>query len=453
VAATVHYPTAWVNLYLLLEDFGQPGAGELITLSGTPLDLRVEKNSFQEADTAEITLDLEDFPFDPRVLRAATVEVFLADAGGIDTHFWRVKNPLEMRPFAVFAGVLDEPTSKFDDDHRRFTLRCRDYTAYFLDAEMEPGELSFKREGRKLSFVELLRDLLDQRETTRALAIEDRDGIGAKIFPADYKVREGEGKKGARRTREGETIWDVVQQVALEAGVIVYVELDRVVVREPATIYGDEIDTERLITWTLGRDVMKLEQSRRLGRQHGINVLVTSYDPDAKKTLRALAPKDAGQEEKKEIAVSGLGDMGRAVRSSARAHVRPFVVSGIREQSQLQRIADQLHEQLRHHALEGTLDTDAMADGNGRPVQAFAYGDPFVIELSDSAQGFGFEPTEKQIRDLVAKGYPEKDAKSLALSLDRLRVPYYLHRATYTFSSENGFDLSLELRSRKQVTA
>jgi hypothetical protein len=448
---TVHYPTAWVNLYLLLEDLQQPGAGELVTLSGTPLELRVEKNSPQEADTIEVTVDLEDFPFDPRVLRAATIEAFVADAGSSDANFWRVKKPDEMRPYAVFAGVVDEPESTFDDEHRTFRLKGRDYTAYFLDAEMEPGDISYIREGKKLSFAQVLRELLDQREATQAIEIDDRDGLAAKLFPADYKVRSGEGKKGARQSRDGETIWDVVQELALEAGVIVYVELDKVVVREPATIFGSEIDEERLLTWTLGGDVLSLVQTRSLGRQHGINVLVTSYDPDAKKTLRALSPEDAGQEEKEEIAVSGVADAGRAVKSKKRAQVRPFVVRGIREQSQLQRIADQIREQLRHHELEGVLTTVAMVDSRGKPATDFTYGDPVILQLSDTVQGIGFKPVEAQIQDLVAKGYPQQAAQGLALALDRFKVPFYLHRASYRFSTSSGFELEVEFRSRKQV--
>ena len=75
----VFAPTAIVRLHLLLDDFGQEGADEnLAPLVFSPIAYHVERNSYLEADTAEVTLDLEEFPIDPRIVRGGTFELYQA---------------------------------------------------------------------------------------------------------------------------------------------------------------------------------------------------------------------------------------------------------------------------------------------------------------------------------------------------------------------------------------
>lgn len=448
------FPTAWVNVYLLLEDFGQASADELIELSGPPLDFEVEVNAFVEADAAKVTLDLENFPFDPRILRGGTVEVFFADAEKPvqPQDFWLAKNPDELRQLALFAGVIDVPKSIFDNEHRRIELKCRDYTAYFLDAEVEGDAITYIEGNRKLSLQEILERLVAQRETTAALQIEFRDEI-PDIYPADYKRRGQDPKLGARRKRHGERVWDVVQELVLEAGLVAYVELDRLVVRQPSTVFSPETDEARLLRWTIGGDVLKIEVTRDLGRQHGINVQVTSFDPDEKKTLVAYSPREAADEPKEEVDASRVGDGKRKTRKTTRTTFRPFAVRGIVNQEQLQRIADQIREQLRHHELRVEWETASVVESQGKPLQRIGYGDPVEFAIVEHLHSVLAKTPEEQVRRLIGASYQEGDAEKIALALEHLGVPLYLHRARHRFSTRQGqgYTLELEARSRKTV--
>lgn len=451
----LHWPTAWVRLSLLLEDFGQPEPDRLIELAGHPLDFAVTINAFNQADTAQLTIALDDYPLSPRLLRGATVEVFVADSERpVDATWWLEKTPEELRELALFAGVVDQSKTTIDNQFRTAELRCRDYTAYFLDAELEGDAVTYVEGGRKLSFEEILRKLLDQRDTTRAIEIDYR---APELFPADYKRRADDPKTGSRRRRQGETVWEAVQELALEAGFVVYVELDRVVVREPETIFvGTEVAPQTL-RWVLGgaqAGVARLVTSRDLGRQHGINVVVTCYDPDTKRTLKAYAPRVPEDEPREAIAPAKLGGKGkRATKKTTRTTFRPFVVRGIRSAEQLQRIANQIRATLRHHELEASIETSDMADANGLRVQAIRYGDAVEIALAADLASVIAEPVDVQVRRLLEIGYPEKDAQAIALGLDRLQVPFYVHKATHRFSSkgDDGYSLEIEVRSRKQI--
>lgn len=450
----LHYPTAWVNVSLLLEDFGQPDPDRAIALAGHPLEFNVTINAFNQADTAKVTIGLEEWPLSPRLLRGGTVHVFLADAETmVDERFWLSKTPDEMRELAVFAGVVDEPRVTIDDRRRRVELKCRDYTAYFLDATVEGDSITYVEGGRKLSFEEVLQNLLDQRDTTRALAIDYQADV---IYPADYKRRGDDPKLGRRRKKHGETVWEVVTELALEAGFVVYVDLDTVVVREPQTIFVGGGDPETRVRYVLGgseASVSRLVTSRDLGRQHGINVTVTSYDPDAKRTLVARSPLQPEDEPKETLEPAKIGQLSRKknAKKTTQRTDRPFVVRGISSQVQLQRIADQLREQLRHHEMEASIESRDMVDANGRPVQKLRYGDPVEIALGADLTSVIAKPAEEQVRDLLAIGYEDEDARSIALGLERLQVPFYVHRANHRFSSRRGYELDLEVRSRKQV--
>ena len=453
MASIVSYPSAWVHLHLLLENLGQPEPDRLIQLAMRPLEMRVERNSFQEADTIDLTIDGEDFPFDPRALRGVTVEAFLASTEGVDPGFWDTRSPDQLRELAVFAGVIDESESTFDDEHRKFRLRGRDYTAYFLDAELAAKATEFSRGGRKLSLKESIEELLVQRPQTEDLEVDDRDGVGAQIFPSIYRRHGGTGKEGQRKSRDGETLWDVIQEVALEAGVIVYVELDQVVIRRPTTLFLDRPDVVPPRTFTLGRDVALLRYARRLGRQHGISVQVTSFDPDTATTRAARGVDPQTGATRRVLGATRIG-AGDPPVLDEEVPVRPFAVRGITDPTQLQTIADQLLELLRHHEVEGEIDIHEFTDTNGRALQDVAFGDPVAVQISPDAQGFGFLPLDAQVRALVEKGYPDKDAQKIVIALDALNVPFYVHRATHRFDAKGdgaGYVCTIEFRGRKQV--
>jgi len=76
------YPTGLLRLHLLLDDLGQPDPDVLMApVEVTPISWVVERNAYDEADTAEFVLEANDFPFDPRIIKGATVEFFQADSG------------------------------------------------------------------------------------------------------------------------------------------------------------------------------------------------------------------------------------------------------------------------------------------------------------------------------------------------------------------------------------
>jgi hypothetical protein len=458
---TVLYPTALVVVHLLPE-LGQ-NTPDMITFATVPRSLKVEKNDIQTADTIEFELDLEDFPLDPRIIRAVTVEAFIADAGNTDPFWETIRTDVAtLRKYAIFAGVIDEVTSQIDTD-RVVTLKGRDYSAYFLDVELESKEIAY---GTK-TLVQIIESIVHdpRRPTTANIQIELRgDGID-KLVPANYMIRGNAPKIRTVKTlkerdtnhlkrQHGNTAWEVIQEMALHGGIVAYIELDKLILATPATLNIDDPLSAREVHFALGRDIDSYSPSRRMGRRTGVRVLVSSWDPEQGETHQAFSPKrsDLKNSGLDKIPAAPLGGEGKPVRVIT-DHRRPYVVRGIVDQNQLQAIADCIRIQLEHHEMDVSVDTLRLNDSNGKPLQDLRYGDPVVIDIDANFPSSLASSVEDQIARLLSLGYPVADAQALTKAVNQLHVPYWLNGATYEFqeAEDDSLRVTLGLRSRRPI--
>jgi len=452
----VHYPRAWVRAHVRVEDVGQPDPDRLIKLPHPPIELEVVENKWSEANTFRAVVDLEDFPLDPRIIRGVTFEVFLADAGSLDPDFWQKQSLDQMRSHAVCLGVVDEIQTRIDDDWRKTTLKGRDYTAYFLDVETEGKPVAYTGEdGAKLTLLEVLEKIKEQIPNAEAITF-DVDPDVPTLYPADYHTRGTDEKLSTRKKRQGESAWEAMLELCLEGGLILYVELDKIRVRRPTTIFVNQgQDESTWWTWTLGQNLKSLQTSRNMGRQHGINVRVTSYCPDGdggEKIRHANWPKNPVA--KLETPASAVADDGeKQQKKTPKVVFTPYLVRGITSAAQLEVIAEQLYNLLRHHELEGEFETDDMVDSNDRPVMGLHYGDPVVFDFSEAFHSVLTLDRAEQVERLLAVGYDEETAQSVARALKSQTIPFYAHTIRHDFRSEDdgGYSLRVEIRSRKQV--
>ena len=107
----------------------------------------------------------------------------------------------------------------------------------------------------------------------------------------------------------------------------------------------------------------------------------------------------------------------------------------------------------RHDEMVGRLETHAMVDSGGRPVQRIRYGDPVVIERSETLDSALLQKDGERIQQLAKIGWPNLSVERLQEAIALLRIPLYVNRAVYRFDSseDGGFELSLEVKSRRQV--
>jgi hypothetical protein len=460
---SVIYPSAWCRVHLKLEDFGQPNPDDLIALEYIPLSAHVVLNSFDVADTFRVKIDFEEFPLDPRIIEGATCEIFMASAGSLDADFWLKQDNEFFRSHCVMNGLIDHIKGGLGSEGRITELKGRDYTAYFLDSKVEAKPISYHSpEGEKLTFVEVIEAILGQYEgRTAAITIRDKDDI-ENIYPHDYKKGADDKQTGKRKKKKDETVWEAVRDIAIEAGHIIYVDLDEIVVRKPRTLYVDAPqDRSRWLLYTLGHDVEDFQSERQMGRKQGIRVRCTSFiDQDHERLVAIYPPKGftkaeiAAKKVASDAGAASSGDSGGTGSNSAKSLTfQSYVFRNIKTQEHLNEIARQLYTLVCHHELEGSFTTSEMTDSNGIEVWGIRYGDPITFAVSESLESIISLSMAEQIERLIDYGYGVVAARALALSVEQAGVPFYIHSITHNYDSEDetGYSMDVEIRSRRQV--
>jgi nitrogen regulatory protein PII-like uncharacterized protein len=447
-------PTAWVNLFVRFAPLGQPDPDALYRIDAIPVEMLIEQNGHNAADTIELKIDNEKFPFDPRIIRGITIEAFLADMGDYQTGYWERQPVNALRDdHGRFAGVIDEVETGFDDEWRWTKLKGRDYTAFFVDAVVLDTDVSYKKDGVNVSLRAILEDIIASRFETENLSLDWPKKL-KDIYPAEYKGAAAEGRKGERKTREGESVWEAIQELCFDAGVIAYFDLDKLVVRLPRELFSDTLEPSTFWYMTLGRDILSYSPLREMGRQSGINVRVTSYDTAKKKTLRAHSPKDPADAKKPKISGSEIADDGgKNSEDGEDSHPRPYVVRNVVDQEQLQKIADSIYEQLRHQEMSAILQTDTMYDSKGRSLVRMEYGDPLAINVSESLDSIlAFDPLT-QMQALIDMEWSPATAHRITNGMSAFRVPFYVHTVRHKWGARDGegYSCTIELRAQKQV--
>lgn len=452
------YPTCLVRIWIKLEDFGQPepeeGEDGLIELSGIPISAVSKKNSYNEADTFEATVDFEKFPIDSRVVKGATVQIYMADAESLAPNFWETRTAPFLLEHCVALGVVDHCETGIGEDGRQATIKGRDYTAYFLDVQVGEGKILWLEDDgeTKRTFVSVIEGLIadDQSGNRRAIQIRDPHLVD-EIYPGNFMDRGTDTETGDRKKKQGETIWQALQNIALYSGHILYIDLDEIVVRRPKTLYlVDGMDESNWYRWTVGEDVSSFRPNRKMGRQQGIKVRCVSWSDDGP-TLISVRPTVEEQEEKSQIGISQVGGESPEEEPAPKTPYRTYTFNDITKQDHLNQLADELYELVRHHELEGTWETGEMRDSTGREMWRAGYGDPVVFEVSESVQSLITLDQATMIRRILAEGYGEKEAATIALTIKSKGVPFYIHSLEHRFSVEEGYKLKGEFRTRRVV--
>lgn len=127
--------------------------GKRLDYAVVPYSCRVTKNSYREADRCQLVIPFAKFPFDPRILRAAGVQVF---GGSLRGDVFARQYPgvgsapqltvpdvniEEGTSNEIFRGFCDDWELTLDDKEPQVRVSARDFTAQFLDEEIPPNQV------------------------------------------------------------------------------------------------------------------------------------------------------------------------------------------------------------------------------------------------------------------------------------------------------------------------
>jgi len=491
------FPQAVITFNIRWETFGRKDDPDLIKLSkftGIAKRVNVNINSYREADTFSCTLDYRNFPFDPRTIRALGITIHMEDKQKIfnkdgilelikpqDNKY--DKNGKRISGNTIFVGFADEESIDFDEDTRTIKIEGRDYTALLIDSPHSGEVVDYTR-----SLDKVIRGLLDELEATKKIQIINRtDKDLPTLSQYNYSKGSLDGQRG--RKSKDESYWDVITDLVSQAGLIVFVELDKLIITKPRNLYSNKAISKELKAIELketekkayqfiyGKNLKSLSFKRKLGRQKSVNVRIRSVNL-ANKTEPVLTvdiPKEANIEWCKELGISREEQTIEKFDSEGKAldpEPAPYLtynVSDIGNKELLIEKGQSVWEEIGRQQIEGELVTKEMKQSqdddvefditkirNGTPIKVeIGQGDLKGLSKYDEDKNKKFKNKEEEnlyrlslvsAREnfLISRGYEPIVAKTFAKTLGKVHPLFYTKAIEFTLDRDDGFTMNLE---------
>lgn len=444
--------------------------------------MTVNINDYTQADTFDAEIDYKQFPFDPRAIRAVAVTVAMEDVG----HLYDSNNsPTRIQPRAsrdpvsgkdsnvIFVGFADEESMNFDDTKRTVRFEGRDFTSLLIDRKYLAGPVNLEQPVDVV-----ISKLLEDLNETVKLTIDNRTGADLPVLAKFYDSKDD--VSGRKNVAKDESYWDLIQRIISQAGLICYIELDKLVISTPRILYGNAA-IKRFI---YGRNIKNLEFKRKIGRRKNFNVVVRAMNLATKEVITAKIPAEATPEWSKatgipieEIKIPEIlpGDKPKDQQALKPAPYISFRLSNINDKSHLVKVGENIYEELGRQQIEGSIETadmmviqsgfryDKTATGktisvetgksefdilklrNGTPVSVW-------LDTKDLKDVVQFANSESRELYLKARHIDPKAARFLSENIGRADASFYTKSVQFTLDDTSGFKAKVEIINFIQVS-
>lgn len=457
----VYYPQSAMSLRVRWEDFGDKQSEALQKTYSLPILARrinVHINDYTQADTFDAEIDYKQFPFDPRCIRAIAVTIHAQNMEAVFLQNNALKQIIPSRENTIFMGFADDESIRFDDEKRTIRLEGRDFTSLLIDKKYPKGTIPL---DQRLDVV--LRGILSELRETQAIQLDNRVGGELPVIASFWGDKsEGSGKKNVKRD---ESYWDVIQDIVGRAGLIAYIELDKLVLSRPRVLYNKSATK----VFVYGFNVKNLEFKRKIGRRKNFNIVVRSLNVESKEVLEAKIPLEATNEwsdatgiANQEVKVQELDKDGKPV-AEADAKPAPYIsfkIPNVANKEKLIEIGEAIYEEIGRQQIEGSFSTKEMeirfnkldVDGIQTPtiedfnILSLRNGTPLaiVIDAGDLKDISRISNVGERKKFLLQRGYEEAVAQVFAETLGKYSNIFYTRSVRFMMDSEQGFSTDIE---------
>jgi len=365
-----------------------------------PQSITITGASHKKAGEATIEIEGTGLPFLPQHLDAATVTVFL---GLVD----RVDAPVNEAKFRRFIGFVED----YEDQRsqRKMTLKARDLSS-ILREHVPLIKVAITTPGKGVRHIDptpRYQDTLGEaikrifsvcpgwREEDKDVEpIRLREGLPYWNIPLGTLV-EGRAKKGPITIKDRSSAWDAIEHICGMCNLLVYVDLDELVVRPPKGAAGQATGAEKTgaeefdalmadvaTEFVYGGDLCNLNelQFHKKFVRNRKGILVRATNPETRQVMSAEYPSDdelrRGYPNKRPKAPSKNSHPKTKTTKDLAAPQRHVIYyrEGIFSQGALDDIARHLWEQWSMNECDGQLTTpywteDILSLRNGDRIQ------------------------------------------------------------------------------------
>lgn len=457
----------------------QEGQGPLSIVVTVPvLKCEVERASFRTGDKASFTINYFDAPFDPRLIRAAGIEVLIGivspeehDAGmhGLTrddgTRYSTVEDAPGLQSATRFVGFVEKWNLSLSDGGATIEGSATDLMAIMRDTQLPP-DVEIDHE---LPIDEGVTQLLQIFPALRGIVVAyGRPGQPGQIPPtpesaaARRKKVVKKGKKRVRRNAENTTIWDHITDVCIGSGVVPVISGVGLRIEPARTLFGLRPQVPKMV-W--GQNLTELNFERQLGGFKNPTVEIRCYSPDDRCTYAARYPDPTGFG----VAILGVrpfppvpkrANLATPSGKNPDQTVHVMTISGIGP-DHLEDVARGIYEETARQEIEGSFQTDDPSTF-GVPFEAadlldLKAGDPIAIEIDQRGQGEIADvvtalqgmTVQERVAHLEARGFRRRVAIAYAVLVDQANLQT-IFRVTGTrigFDHEDGLSLDVDFQN------
>lgn len=457
----VYYPQGVILLRLVLEDFipkSKAKGKKAYEFTAVAKNLTVNLNSYREADTFSCTLDFKNFPFDPRTVRSAGISIFVTDQKQLFKQDNSLNTLKTKGTGLIFQGFVDTDKISLGEDNQTVNLEGRDFTSLLLDRPYFGPPVILSKPLSKV-----IQGLLDELDQTR---FDKKNNEGIEVInltdsdPILAEFDSGKAaKQGTSNGRPDRSYWDQIQKIVNEAGLIAYIQLDKLIISSPRVLYSK--DAPKIFIY--GGNVMNLEFERKLGRQKGINIRVLSLNAEEKKVIEARLPLEATKEwaedigvKQEEVKIPQLDKDGKPLDNPPAAPYLTFKVKKVKTKKRLIEIGQSIYEEVGRQQIEGTLTTKEMevCDTVNNPFDStlMRVGTPIQVDINqgdlkglpDLQKSSPKDARKGRIKQfLIGQCYNPVIADALAEALVKFDTPFFTQEVEFTLDQESGWQMKI----------
>jgi hypothetical protein len=443
----IYRPRCGIQLHVVFD--GRGGPNKEFTIDHVrPRSCTVSRNGYHEADTWNATFDLRVFPFDPEGIASMFARIYMWDDRFGPGYEWAVDDNEMVR------GIADEDTIKIDKSQNEFRVSGRDYTA-ILDPEWDPR----KQVPAGIPLVEAVQQIADsaapESSSARFEVVWDvKDDDGTPLPPTEF-LSNGSArstKKKGMWVKQGKTTWDVIYDLVIQNGFIVFVKGSQIVITTPRT----QTSSELLAAATLvhGRNLKSLEAGRKLAKERVPRIRIVYWDAGGRRQFDVVYP------EKDQKLAIGLGlkkNEDLILPAPTYCHDAESALRFAKMRWELMARAETVYKfETRHLRAPRGDGSNFLAKkaasflgiDDGFDLLRMQAGDPIALRF-DPFNGEAMRALDSGQREefLLSLGYHPRVAAFVAENYERLTQitqAYYTRVITYDYSHDQGLTISGE---------
>lgn len=492
---------------VILDGFetGPGSADQPAVIHVLPKTATIHRNGYQQADSWEVEFDYLDLPFDPQLVRAGQIEIYLYDANGLNAEtavlsrqFAQVsksnRGPDATDIAAVdigvaakdaftehnkpdIAGLFDDHSFEFADGGKWVSLQGQDYTALLIAEQWKPlpnGRARRIPVGQRLD--KWADAILAEADSAGHLGTVIKD-IDPSTLPIVGKAEVANHARGIP-VQQNTSYWDVIYKTVTRYGFICYIDGHDLVITKPKNL--DNIAEHDIKNMAWGNNLTNLRFTRHLGKQKVPRVVIMAYNDGAKNAadrlltiqepdnspshkesvMKKTPSKKTTQTETIKAASAHKSARPQAPKTSTVKVTDEFViipVHGISDKDALRNAARTLRTLIGRGERTIVATTRDLVDLDGKGILKLTAGDAVQIHWQDFNQemlGNPKVPMDARVQHLVSRGFQPAVAQVVAAGYDKIiakQRPLRFREGTIEFSTDDGIKIEMELVDFVQV--